>query len=103
LSKQYIDEKGEHIPKVNKKGMIGTARYASINAHKGIEQSRRDDLESLGYILLYFYLGVLPWQKIKCDNKEEKYKKIMNMKINTPLEKLCEDATFEFLLFFKVI
>ena len=61
LAKYYKDSEGNHIPFIEKKGMIGTARYASTNAHLGYEQSRRDDLEALGYVLLYFAKGKLPW------------------------------------------
>jgi len=80
------DNNGNHIPIVEKKGMIGTARFASINAHLGKEQSRRDDLEALGYVLLYFLRGKLPWYNIQSETKEEKYEKIKNMKMNSPLE-----------------
>jgi len=72
LSKSYRDPNSrQHIPYVNCKPLTGTAKYASINMHCGIEQSRRDDLESLGYTLIYFGLGRLPWQGTKANSKRE--------------------------------
>lgn len=53
-----------HIPYSNTSNLIGSITYASINAHKFVELSRRDDLESLGYMLIYFYIGELPWQSM---------------------------------------
>ena len=75
--------------------LTGTARYASINALKGYEQSRRDDMESLGYVLAYLVRGSLPWQGIAAKTKEEKYAKILNKKINIPLERLLKNEPNE--------
>ena len=68
------------------KNLTGTARYASINAHLGLEHGRRDDLEALGYILIYFLLGSLPWQSLKNKEQSKKFKKIMEVKIDTNFE-----------------
>lgn len=61
LSKKYLDQNNNHISEEINKGLVGTARYTSINSHKGFEQSRRDDLEALGYVLIYLARGELPW------------------------------------------
>ncbi|CAD8118439.1 unnamed protein product [Paramecium sonneborni] len=95
LSKLYRDTRThEHIPLKEGKSLIGAARYASINTHKGFEQSRRDDLESLGYMLIYFLKGTLPWKDTRVNKKEEKHQKIMEKKIQTTIEQLCKGIDF---------
>lgn len=97
LSKRYKDPKtNQHIPYKENKQLTGTARYVSVNTHKGIEQSRRDDLESLGYVLIYLFKGTLPWQGLKAKTKLEKYSKILERKENTPLDILCKGIPVEF-------
>eukprot|EP01061_Rhynchopus_euleeides_P022119 TRINITY_DN3603_c0_g1_i1.p1 TRINITY_DN3603_c0_g1~~TRINITY_DN3603_c0_g1_i1.p1 ORF type:complete len:331 (+),score=142.55 TRINITY_DN3603_c0_g1_i1:112-1104(+) len=97
LSKRYCDpHTGQHIPYKDKKSMTGTARYASINTHQGIEQSRRDDLESIGYVLVYFLKGSLPWQGLKQVPKKDKFDQISEVKQKVSVSELCKDCPKEF-------
>ena len=90
LSKKYRDSKnGLHIPYRDGKDLTGTARYASINTHLGIEQSRRDDIESLGYMMVYLMKGHLPWQGMVNSNPKKKYERIKNLKLEIKLTDLC--------------
>ena len=96
LAKRYKSKNGLHIPYRDGKNLTGTLRYASCNTHLGIEQSRRDDIESIGYCLLYFLKKKLPWMGIKAKNNKERFKKIMDIKINTKLEDVCDGLPKEF-------
>lgn len=90
LAKRFRDPKsGTHIPYKDGKSLTGTARYASINTHLGIEQSRRDDIESLILVMIYFLKGDLPWQGLKAKNIKEKYQKIKEKKLAIKEEELC--------------
>lgn len=100
LSKRYKDKNtGQHIPYRENRHLVGTVRYASINAHLGVEQSRRDDIESIGYVLVYFFLGRLPWQS-KLDKGKPPVNKIMEKKLITPPEILCKKMPMEFSYYF---
>ena len=97
LSKKYWSSSHKcHIPFIKGKKLTGTARYASINALSGFEQSRRDDLVSIGSIIMYFIRGNLPWQGLKLNNKEDRYKKICEKKRDTSAKELCNGFPVEF-------
>ena len=102
LAKKFFSElKSEHIKFCTGKKLIGTARYCGRNSHRGYEQGRRDDLESLGYVLMFFLLGALPWQGIKAKNDEDLFEKIAKKKISTSFEELTSGQPEEILLYFK--
>ena len=86
----------KQYPLIKRKSLTGTARYASINALQGYEQSRRDDLESAGYVLMYFLRGDLPWQNIKIKGKKDKYAKICNKKKEISSQELGKNFPEEF-------
>ncbi|VEL16403.1 unnamed protein product [Protopolystoma xenopodis] len=97
LSKYYMDPKTkEHSIFRDFRNLTGTARYCSINAHAGYEQSRRDDLESLGYVFIYFVRGSLPWQGLQADSKREKFRKIYKTKLGVRIDSLCQGLPEEF-------
>jgi serine/threonine protein kinase len=92
LSKRYKDLRTKrHMQYSENKKFLGTARYASINTHLGIEQSRRDDIESLAYMLLYLIKGTLPWQGLKVSHSKSKYNAIMKKKIEVSIDYLCSN------------
>ena len=104
LAKKYRDEKSnKHFEMKKGKKLIGTARFASINAMEGISQSRRDDLESVIYVLIYLFKGKLPWQNFLIKNKEERYYKIKEMKKNIDINILCEECPEEFCEYVKYV
>ena len=96
LCKRFITDNNEHIPQVKTREFIGTLRYASINSHRGIELSRRDDLESVLYMLIYFATGRLPWQGLPNPDGLDPKQLIYQCKIKTPISRLCSGLPNEF-------
>lgn len=100
LCKNFLPN-GNHIEYRTTTNFTGSLRYSSIRNHKGIEQSRRDDLESIGYMLIFFLKGKLPWQGLKGSTKSKRSTNIFNIKKNISLQDLCENLPKEFLLYMK--
>lgn len=103
LAKKYLKKNGEHIPHSTDRKFCGTARYASIAAHDNQEQGRKDDLESIAYILIYMFKGKLPWQGVKNKDKKERYRIIGEKKKELSPEELCKNMPKEFCVFLKYI
>jgi casein kinase I family protein HRR25 len=95
LSKSFRENEN-HISYRSNKNFTGTYRYSSIRNHRGVEQSRRDDLESVGYMLVYFAKGVLPWQGLKIEDKAERNRAIYKKKRTFSASSLCEGLPSEF-------
>lgn len=103
LSKKYRDELGAHNPCREGVGMVGTARYTSVYSHLGLEHSRRDDLESLGYMMVYFLKGKLPWMNVQAETKSEKHQRIGEMKMKMTSTELCKGLPVQFLQYFEYV
>ena len=103
LAKKFIKKDGTHIDFCDKKKFCGTAKFASIAAHTNCEQSRKDDLEAIGYILIYLYKGKLPWQGIRTKDKKKRYSLIHQEKIKYSVEELCKDMPREFIVFLNYV
>ena len=102
LSKRFINKDTfQHEPYKCTNQFTGSYIYSSINNHRGVEQSRRDDLESIGYMLLYFYNKKLPWQGLNIKNKSTKIKEIYNIKKTIKIQELCKKAPKEFYYYMK--
>ena len=96
LGKRFKNKNKQHCELIKGKKLVGTARYASANSHNGLELSRRDDLESLFYILVYFLNGSLPWQGLPGKTRDEKYQNIKNKKNSITIDNLCQGLPDEF-------
>ncbi len=96
LCKEYLDKNQKHIPFAERKGITGTARYMSINNHLGREQGRRDDLEAVGYMLIYFFKGHLTWMGFTAKTTQQRYKMIAHLKQQISVDELCAQIPEEF-------
>lgn len=101
LCKRYRTSGAQHIPYKEGKRLTGTIRYASTHTHLGEEQSRRDDLQSLGYVMIYLIRKKLPWMNLGGTDKKDQTSKISYTKLHTTLEKLCEGMPAGFIQYFR--
>jgi serine/threonine protein kinase len=83
------------------KTLTGTARYCSLYTHHGMEQSRRDDIECLSYIIIYLAKGSLPWMLVKISNRKKRNEKLTEIKESLTSKELCSNLPYEFELFYK--
>ena len=101
LCKRYRMSSTDHIPYKEGKRLTGTVRYASVHVHLGEEQSRRDDLESLGYVGVFLIKRKLPWMGLGGKDKGEMHQRVMTAKVHCSSEDLCEGLPVAFLQFFR--
>ena len=98
MTKKFRSDRGNHVKFSVTKHIVGTPRFCSINAMRGVEQSRRDDLESLSYLILYFLEGTLPWQGLKITSRPQRFKEITRLKKNLKVENLDGNIPQEIVL-----
>jgi serine/threonine protein kinase len=92
LATKYLKRTtGEHVPYEEHKKFVGAARYASLNAHARMAQGRKDDLEALGFVLLFMLKGSLPWQGLEPQKSEALESAIYKAKLQTSIADLCQD------------
>ena len=104
LTRTIVDPKtGKHIPFKTDKNLVGTCRFVSINAHKGYELSRRDDLISVGYIIINMFKGSLPWQYIDTRKPSARYRRLGRAKAQHTNERLCSDCPPQFLTYMNYV
>lgn len=92
---------GHHILPSTGRSLVGTAYYSSIPTHLGIQQTRRDDLEALGYLLISFAIGHLPWLGIQSKNLEQRHQSILRTKLDYSPQRLCQGLPDEFLRYLR--
>lgn len=101
LSKQYRDPPTKkHITFESNRGVFGTARYSSLHSLKGLEQSRRDDMEALAYVFIYLLRGSLPWMNFSCKNRKEERELNYNMKVTTDYAQILKGYPKEYLNYY---
>lgn len=94
---------GSHILPAQKEGLVGTPRFASVNAHEEKEQSRKDDLLSLGYTLIYLYQGILPWINLPIEDPEKKLQEIKSLKKSFCCSGFFSKLPIQFHLYFQLV